>query len=250
MERRPVSITCKHCRKDVVFPKSVVEKGRKYCSAACKYADYNENGWPKENGTDRICEVCAAPFRVTPSTRVGRFCSQACMFKWRGPILRAKKYQPEKHATKTCGWCGSSFTTHTCRLDGIRGMYCSRSCVGSATVASFKDARISKAEVAFGDAMRAEGLIFEPQVRCSKWTVDFMFHAHQLAVEFDGDYWHSLERVKKVDAEKTAHLNALGYSVLRISDSFVRRDLAGAIALVRGALERDVNDKQTSSSAR
>ena len=57
-----------------------------------------------------------------------------------------------------------------------------------------------------------------------------------VVVEFDGDYWHSLERVKRVDAQKDAYLQSKGCKVVRIAESAVKKDPMKAVQIVRDAL--------------
>lgn len=228
-------MTCAHCGAVKAVPPSVA-KVKKYCTNKCKYEAFRLSGWPVENSTMLPCQTCGNQIKVSKSKAgTKRFCSQKCMLVWRGPVLRELRTQPEKHETKPCKWCGINFKTHSCRVAGGRGEYCSRACVGSATVASFGQSRTSKSEQLFGQALKAAGLIFTPQFRISKWCIDYWFAESRVAVEYDGDYWHSLERVKKVDAEKDEYLQSIGCKVFRIRESEVKKNPAAAILAVQAA---------------
>ena len=230
---------CAHCSRVFTrYPSVIKHDPPKYCGNVCRHEAFNVNGWPASKPTQTVvCETCGKREDVSPSAaKTRRFCSQACMLVWRAPVLRNYRFEPEKHENRICKWCGKEFSTHSCRVKDGRGDYCSRACVGSATVASFGDSRTSKAEVLFGDLLRSQGLDFEPQKRFSKWSVDYWFPAHMVVVEFDGDYWHSLERVKRVDAQKDAYLQSKGCKVVRIAESYVKKDPIKAVQIVRDAL--------------
>lgn len=232
----PVAMTCQHCGGQKMVPPSIAKKA-KFCSAACKYESYQQHGWPHENHSFKPCQTCGKDVKVTPSDgEQKRFCSQKCMMVWRGPVLREKRYEPHKRETRKCKWCGTEFVTLSCRLKDGRGEYCSQSCVARSVIAGFSSTRTSMAEIAFGALLREHGIHFEEQARFGVWSVDYWFPEKRLAVEFDGDYWHSLPRVKKNDATKDKHFAALGCRVLRIPEGLAKKSPDRAIALVRDAL--------------
>lgn len=211
----PIVVTCQHCKIDVRVPPVRVAAFR-FCSNRCKYASFNANGWPRLNGWNKRCEVCSAPFRVTPSQKQSRFCSQACMLVWRGPILRDKNYKPHLHVELKCEWCNGRFKRHKCSLLRVGdGRFCSRSCRAK-SINSWASKRTSLQEREFCETLRAAGLMFESQVRFSHYTVDVLFRDARLVVEFDGDYWHSLPRVKKLDQLKDQYLASIGFLVHRV----------------------------------
>jgi len=62
-----------------------------------------------------------------------------------------------------------------------------------------------------------EKYVFQAQM--ARYTVDFMLPDKKLIIEADGDYWHSLERVKKRDVRRDDYLRSLGFQVVRITES-------------------------------
>lgn len=232
----PIDRVCIWCSVTFKVPPSLF--ARKYCGSECKYAHYRETGWPRENGWDKHCEVCKAKFRVTPSSSDSRFCSQACMLVWRGPVLREKRYVASAHVIRTCKQCGMRFETHACRVkDGVRGAFCSRSCLGAWTVESFGSTRASKVENEFAEALVARGFPPSRHARIGRWTVDCLYESARVVVEFDGDYWHSLPRVVDVDKRKDADLMRRGYSVLRVKECDFRSDPSSVVQTVIAALD-------------
>lgn len=86
--------------------------------------------------------------------------------------------------------------------------------------------------------MEAFGLSFERQAKFDVWTVDYYFRGAQLAVEFDGDYWHALPHVQRSDARKDQFLANCGLTVLRIREGDAMSDPAGAIRSIADTLAK------------
>jgi len=152
------------------------------------------------------------------------------MIVWRGPVMRELRYLPDAHATVKCEVCGTDFETHKCRIKDGRGRFCSRGCVGAWTIR--QQDRVSGAEKRFCTDMLAAGLQFETQARIGRWTVDAVFEREMLAVEFDGEYWHSLPKSIERDAKKDADLSARGYVVLRIPERLHINNPKAAVQMV------------------
>lgn len=74
-------------------------------------------------------------------------------------------------------------------------------------------------------ALERMALIFIPQHRVGRYTIDFYLPLLNLAVEVDGDYWHTPEK----DAKKDRALSQANIQVIRLrfSDSkkFVRSNV-------------------------
>jgi very-short-patch-repair endonuclease len=54
-----------------------------------------------------------------------------------------------------------------------------------------------------------------PNLAVGRYNIDLAFEDVKLAVEVDGGNWHTCNRKKKQDSEKTAFLEALGWTVIR-----------------------------------
>lgn len=227
--------TCARCSAAFSAPPS---QKRKFCSYSCCVSHRRETGaWPRSApALHMTCEVCEGSFEVPPSRKGARFCSQACMLKWRAPVLSANRYRPETHTTAVCRWCSEGFATRWCKIRAGRGRFCSRQC-RAAYSANMCQNRVSGAEIRFGAALAAVGLNPLSQHRIGRWTVDFYFPSHGLAVEFDGEYWHSLPRMIEKDARKTAALQGSGVRLLRVPERLWLDDPGGAVQLVSDAIQ-------------
>ena len=230
--------TCAHCAREFTrYPSSAKNYPPKYCGAECKYSAFNANGWPVAKATIEVaCLVCGKREEVNPArAKTRRFCSQACMLVWRGPVLRKLRYLPAAHEKIKCDSCGVEFETHKCRIKDGRGRFCSRGCVGAWTIRN-KQNRVSGAEIRFFGDLKSAGLEFTTQGHMGRWTVDAVFEPEKLAVEFDGEYWHSLPKSAERDARKDAGLRGMGYAVLRIPERLHINDPSAAVKMVRDGL--------------
>lgn len=81
---------------------------------------------------------------------------------------------------------------------------------------------------------RKLGFYFRRQHPISAFIVDFACTTRRLVVEIDA----SIHRIQQErDAHRQRVLEALGWRVVRLDAERVERDVAGAIAVVRAALE-------------
>lgn len=212
--------TCIHCNGIFTrYPSYAKRTTPKYCGSECKYDAFRINGWPVEKQKVAICcSVCGKVDFANPAkAETQRFCSQECMFVWRGPVISAAKFRPETHVKLRCEVCGAEFETVTSRIKGGRGRFCSRGCVGAWTIRNRQN-RVSCVENRFFDSLEARGLTFRRQCHVGRWTVDAVFDCVMLAIEFDGEYWHSIPQAIERDARKDAELASKGYKVLRIPE--------------------------------
>jgi DNA mismatch endonuclease (patch repair protein) len=119
------------------------------------------------------------------------------------------------------------------------------------------------AEVSLRKALHGHGYRYRLYARSLPGKPDFVFARERVAVFVDGDFWHGREyreggiealqqRIKSPnksywipkiqrnaerDSRVTAELEALGWEVVRIWESDVKRDLAAAVARVRRAVD-------------
>lgn len=83
--------------------------------------------------------------------------------------------------------------------------------------------------------LRAQGYHFRRQHPIGAYVVDFACLAHRVIIEVDGR--HHLEgAMPATDAARDAHLNFLGFCVLRFSNGDVAQHLDGVMHNVLAAL--------------
>ena len=83
--------------------------------------------------------------------------------------------------------------------------------------------------------LRGDGFHFRRQAPFEPYFLDFVCHAHRLAVEVDGSQ-HGLPEQARHDAERDAALARAGYRTLRFAASDVLGNLEGVVTAIRLAL--------------
>lgn len=122
----------------------------------------------------------------------------------------------------------------------------------------------SSVEVALRSHLHRAGLRFRKNVRSLLGSPDIAFPSERVAIFVDGDYWHArvlqehglgalqeslktnnrafwiakLRRNVARDAEVTAGLQALGWQVLRVWETDVKRDIGAVTRRVADAVTR------------
>jgi len=235
----PIAFTCEQCGDVFSAPAS---RRPRYCSRACTTAHRQARGFPVTVARITMtCAQCGAGFDVLPSratgTRKRRCCSGACDRAFKRAQSGSQSPRYVGPMTQTCEWCAASYSIPRAWANrpGKPSRFCSGTCRAS-WVSRTRQRRVSRAEVQFADTLAAAGLCFERQAQVGRYTADVCFADARLLVEFDGDYWHDLPRVRAKDARKDAELQAAGYTVLRIRQREYEADPAAAIARVRAAL--------------
>lgn len=238
---------CLHCRRTFTrYPSAAKHSKPKYCCPACKYAAFHENGWPKTKEKKPVtCIVCGSTEYVQPCNATGRkkFCSQKCLIVWRGPHVSKLRYQAETHLKVKCKCCSKEFDANASQVRGGRGKFCSRECVGAWVIRN-RNNKVSYAEKRFCEDLKKAGITgFNTQVPFGHWTVDIVFEKEKLAIEYDGEYWHSLPGSAEREKRKDSHMNKLGYSVLRIPERMHIDRPKEAVMLVANRILKSNNGK-------
>lgn len=165
------------------------------CSDACKAA----------RTKDVTCERCGKQFQAQISSRQ-RYCSMECR-------------RPANPMSITCRNCGRQFSAEPSRADR---RFCSPSCFHSFSGETTLETRVRI-------ALEQIGVAFTQQCAVGKWSIDFALTAHMIAIEADGDYWHSLTGTH--DARRDAKLTRDGWRIIRLAENEVNksRDLGKLI---------------------
>ncbi len=97
-------------------------------------------------------------------------------------------------------------------------------------------------------AHRLEALSFRRQAPMGAYIVDFVCHRARLVVEVDGAS-HDFESRQQRDRIRDAWLETRDYRVLRLTDSDVLDNLAGALSLIHGIAQARLRNKVIAESA-
>lgn len=93
-----------------------------------------------------------------------------------------------------------------------------------------QETRIEKAmRIAFKNA----GLAPIQEYVAGYYAIDFAFIAAKIAVECDGDYWHSRPERKVKDRCKDTYLKRRGWKVVRLTETQIKADPVACVAIVQ-----------------
>jgi very-short-patch-repair endonuclease len=90
------------------------------------------------------------------------------------------------------------------------------------------------------DALKSRGEFVRTQVPCGKYRIDIALPGHHIAIECDGEAYHSTDEQIARDRRKNAYLRANGWRVLRFSGKRISRDLKGTVARIESEKEKSV----------
>ena len=105
--------------------------------------------------------------------------------------------------------------------------------------------KTTKPHLALKDAMVEAGLPpSKAEFAIHYYCIDEAYPEYKLAIEMDGCYWHGCEscgfspqpRNKVCDKKKTTYLTKRNWSIVRIPEHMVKKDMAEAIRVIRAAL--------------
>ena len=82
----------------------------------------------------------------------------------------------------------------------------------------------SKAEKMLQDALDIVNIEYITQYKENKWKFDFFIEKYNLVIEVDGEYWHSIDKVKERDLRKNIYCFNKGYNILRFPSSKVEKN--------------------------
>ena len=205
--RRKHELKCRTCGKEFRDP----ENKKKYCSVPCAAIGATKR-------LTKSCEQCGAPFTYGASREIARFCSKRCDGNSRRVALSARE----------CKWCGSEFFVNLKRQPGS---FFSRKCCGHFVRchSGWSQNKRSSLEIATAKALTQLGISYQEQVPIGPWIVDFLILDRNLIIESDGGYWHSQPRAVAKDNSKFAYLKKLQYTVIRLSEKEIKKDVLGAV---------------------
>lgn len=200
---RKVTTSCVGCGKLIQDTKS---HKRTYCSRECKAEGR------RKPPVEIVCKQCGKTFAVDHFKAPRRqYCSIPCANT--GTL-----------GTKVpCDNCGKSFKVFPSTLAGNRRFCCLR---------CFKTYQgETSIEIKVRQALESAGVEFIQEHGVGHYSIDFYLPDHKVAIEADGDYWHSLPRNIASNVRRDAVLLRKGIRTVRLWESEINDtdDLAGLI---------------------
>lgn len=215
----------------------------KVCSVACD---------SERKRTSQLvpCGWCGTQF-IAEQRRIKRYKSLFCCEEHRNLWLVKDK------DAYTCKICGKEFLEYPSSKKFRNVTYCSRACqqVDFATsehaikmVAAAANMCPNRLEMFGYSLLDMLGATYQKQAPLAgKFCVDALFPDASLVVQFDGDYWHGhpvkfpapdarqRQRIR-LDKAQDAYLSVIGYRVLRLWESDIKRHPEASLARVAHAL--------------
>lgn len=131
----------------------------------------------------------------------------------------------------SCRHCGAEYEKRPSEIAAGRGKFCSRRCAGLGRPLNGRPSAIADAAIA---AFRESHpyVACTAELRIGRFAVDLALTDLRVAVELDGEYWHSLPDIQDKDRRKDRALAAEGWRVIRIPivGASTPESLASAIA--------------------
>ena len=226
---------CKNCGK--TFWRKSMGK-RPFCSRECS-SEYKKKGKVIE------CEWCHK-LSYKPKSfydkRKNHFCSSEC----------ANNYQRRGKLKLTCKICKKEFYVSRSKQKRI---YCSVACRNldkdwvqstslKANLTQLNKKGLNKLELKGREILEELGLerdrdFMEQYPLFNKFTVDIWIPEKRLVVQWDGTYWHSQPRRKRLDISQDRYMNKAGINVLRVSDLQVRDNISVVYENIKKAMQTE-----------
>jgi very-short-patch-repair endonuclease/endogenous inhibitor of DNA gyrase (YacG/DUF329 family) len=217
--RKKVRVKCLNCGKEFEVWRHEVSKKR-FCSYDCCH-EYRRKREKKK------CPVCSKEFEVTEGMKECRkFCSLDCYSRYR-----------RRRVKKICLVCGKEFEIQE---SGKKKKFCSWECyrkylkseegrkfierqlkrIGEVKPTSLEKTVCELLQNYFPNEWQYVG---DGKVFIAGFVPDFMHREKRWVVEVNGDYWHSLPKVKARDEEKKKVYERYGYKMLEIWEREVKQ---------------------------
>lgn len=139
--------------------------------------------------------------------------------------------RPDLRIELRCLQCATKYMRLPCQMKSQKSNFCSRGCRG-AWQAIHRN-KVSKAETVFFDHLQSIGVAVRRQVKIKRYALDGVVVGTNVAIEFDGDYWHSLERTKQIDARKDIAIAWAGYKLIRVKECEYNAEPDAVVASVK-----------------
>lgn len=126
-----------------------------------------------------------------------------------------------------CLTCGKEFYVYPSNAKRGNGHFCSKRCTTIANNLVQKDSG-TDIEILLEQWLKTNGYIFQKQKPIEAITIPDFFVEPNICIYADGDYWHSLPKVKKRDEWINYQLQKKGYRIVRLLGSEIKK---GVISL-------------------
>lgn len=190
------------------------EKKRRHCDKECE-SKYNrgENN-PRWLGSKVTCANCGVSFLIKRSRlkkiKTGKaFHNNQCRLT----------FNKSNKVKRICQQCGTVFYRMECQLKKPNsGKFHNSSC-RSIYMKVHQRGKVTNIEKVVSNFLKENNIPFEFQYPLlNKYVVDFYLPQYAIAIESDGDYYHSFPKAIERDKRKSGDLINAGYAILRFKE--------------------------------
>lgn len=256
------TFVCPTCGKTVSRYRSPDQSPPQHCSRECYKNDPSsicrknaaKNGfepghttWNKGRSVTLSCQVCRKAFSVPQCRKdTAKYCSRECQHEAKRritgpdhPLWTRKKC--------ACEWCGKQAWVKRAKLEEFR--FCSRQCQGAWMAKQMADQNgPTSIELALMGELDRRHIPYQAQHKIAHWLIDITLPQYRIAIEADGDYWHSSQEQQEKDANKNHWLEAHGWSIFRFSGTEIRKSASQCIAQVLQCITPKQEEGRSDSS--
>ena len=131
--------------------------------------------------------------------------------------------------TKRCEFCEKEFKIKYIEQEEYfnKKRFCSQKCFGMFIYKKLRQySKPTSIEKKVYKKLKELGILFEQQKLIgNKFYVDAYIPSLNLIIEADGDYWHSLPKVKNKDKYENIFLKRRGYNLIRLSEEEINNNI-------------------------
>jgi very-short-patch-repair endonuclease len=159
-----------------------------------------------------LCPICGKEFERKKNSKLRQYCSEKCSRSYRKGKTYEELYGEDRSKEIIAKWIDSM-----CQKDMFY---------------------VSKPHRILKDAMVDSGLYigFSTSERLYYFEIDELNRNKKIAIEVDGDYWHTLPKKIIADKRKNTYLTNRGYTVLRFWEHEIYNDLNMCLKRIEEAL--------------
>lgn len=197
--RKGEIINCAYCGKEKYKPQCQIKEGKlSFCSKCCA------NKHANLTKIKVVCQTCNNEFKVSPCmAKTRRFCSIECRNKDKDFTLNVSIKANLANLNK----------------NGLNGLELKGNEI------------LNDLDLKLGTDYQNQVLMF------NKFCVDVLIESKKLVIQWDGVYWHTKDKRKKLDESQDAYMQTAGYKVLRITDEQIKNNLQDVIKNISRAIQ-------------
>lgn len=210
----------------------------KFCSKSCSNSINKIGNKNTEQPKVKInCLFCGKEIYVTKKqSKRKKYCSRSCQGKHQVYQKSPNHKKTNVKSKRVCIYCGKEFEVYNCQLNRKtrnNGQFCSHSCTRRYHNQLYVQSKPpTSIELAIQNKLDDLKIPHTTQLRQYIYLIDIALENQKIAIECDGDYWHSLPGRKESDKRKDKYLKSKGWKVIRFSETNINNNLSWCLSIL------------------